>query len=78
MKGKIMKTNDEADFTDELRPEYHPKQLTGRVQGEYTERYRAGTNIVRLAPDVAAAFLNEEAVNHALRLLIQVAKAGVP
>ncbi len=73
-----MKTNDDLDFEDELRPEYDLTQLTGRVQGKYTERYRAGTNIVRLAPDVAAAFPNEEAVNNALRLLIQVAKTQIP
>ncbi len=73
-----MKTNDDLDFNDELRPEYDLTQLTGRVQGKYTERYRAGTNIVRLAPDVAAAFPNEEAVNNALRLLIQVAKTQIP
>ena len=73
-----MKTNDEPDFEDELRPEYDLSQLSGRIQGKYTERYRAGTNVVRLAPDVAAAFPSEEAVNHALRLLIQVAKAQVP
>ncbi len=73
-----MKTNDDLDFDDELRPEYDLTQLTGRVQGKYTERYRAGTNIVRLAPDVAAAFPNEEAVNNALRLLIQVAKTQIP
>jgi len=73
-----MKMNDEPDFNDDLRPEYDLSQLTGRVRGKYTERYRAGTNMVRLAPDVAAAFPDEEAVNEALRLLIQVAKARVP
>ena len=38
------------------------------------ERYRAGTNLVLLAPDVAHAFPTEEAVNQALRLVIQLAK----
>ena len=32
----------------------------------------AGTNIVRLAPDVAAAFPNEEAVNEALRSVLKI------
>ena len=72
-----MKQNDEPDFNDELRPEYDLAHLTGRIQGKYTERYRAGTNLVLLAPDVATAFPNDEAVNEALRLLIQVAKTQV-
>ncbi len=73
-----MNQNAEPDYTDELRSEYDLKQLTGRVQGKYTERYRSGANVVRLAPDVAAAFPNEEAVNNALRLLLQLAKTQVP
>ncbi len=73
-----MKINDDIDLNDDLRPEYDLHQLTGRARGKYAERYRAGTNVVRLAPDVAAAFPNEEAVNEALRLLIRVAKASVP
>jgi hypothetical protein len=36
---------------------------------------REGSNIVVLAPDVAEAFPNEEAVNDALRLLMSVAKS---
>ena len=37
-------------------------------------RYRAGTNVVLLAPDVAQAFPTEEAVNEALRLVMRMAK----
>lgn len=70
--------NDEFDLNDDLRPEYDLSQLTGRTQGKYTARYRTGTNVVRLAPDVAAAFPDETAVNEALRMLIQVAKSKVP
>lgn len=54
---------------DDLRDEYDLTQLQGGVRGKYVQRYRAGTNLVRLAPDVAAAFPNEEALNSALRLL---------
>ena len=56
---------------DELRPEYDLAQLKGRVRGKYVERYRAGTNLVLLEPDVAAAFPDARAVNEALRLLIK-------
>ena len=38
------------------------------------ERYRAGTNLVLLAPDVAQAFPTEEAVNQALQSVLQLAK----
>ena len=59
---------------DELRPEYDLSQLKRRVRGKYVERYREGTNIVLLEPDVAAAFPDAEAVNEALRMLIKVAQ----
>ena len=49
-----------ADITrpnDELRPEYDETSLKNGIHGKYA----AGANIVRLAPDVVAAFPNEEA-----------------
>ena len=45
---------------DELRPEYSETALKNGIRGKYAEQYAAGTNIVRLAPDVAVAFPNEE------------------
>ena len=59
---------------DELRPEYDLSQLKGGVRGKYAERYREGTNLVLLEPDVAAAFPDAKTVNEALRLLIKVAQ----
>lgn len=56
---------------DELRPEYDASVLKGGVRGKYLERYRSGTNLALLAPDVRAAFPTDEAVNQALRSLIQ-------
>ena len=56
---------------DDLRPEYDFSKLKGRVRGKYVERYREGTNLVLLDPDVAAAFPDAKAVNDALRLLLQ-------
>lgn len=72
-----MKTSDELteDQQDELRPEYGEAELAALlkngVRGKYVERYRQGTNLVKLAPDVAAAFPTEQAVNDALRGLLQ-------
>lgn len=57
---------------DELRAEYDLSQLKGRARGKYVERYREGTNLVLLEPDVAAVFPDAKAVNEALRLLIKV------
>lgn len=60
--------------TDDLRPEYSRKDLGPGVRGKYLASYRKGTNLVLLSPDVARAFPTEEAVNEALRGLIEVAK----
>ncbi len=60
----------EADENDELLPEYDFSQLKGVVRGKYAERYREGTNLVLLDPDVAAAFPDAKAVNDALRRVL--------
>ncbi len=62
---------------DEMSPEYDLSQLKGKVRGKYVERYRAGTNLVRLESDVQAAFPDAEAVNEALRMLMKVAHRQV-
>lgn len=60
---------------DELRPEYDLKELLkGGERGKYVARYRVGTNVVVLAPDVAQAFPTEAAVNEALRLVMRMAQ----
>lgn len=73
-----MKKEDENEMEDELRSEYDFSQMQGGVRGKYVERYRTGTNVVLLDPDVAQAFPNDVAVNEALRLLIQVAQRQLP
>jgi len=64
-------TYDEMD--DELRPEYDLSQLKGGVRGKYVQRYKEGTNLILLAPDVDEVFKDNESVNEALRLLIKIA-----
>ncbi len=59
---------------EQIRAEY---DIRGGVRGKYYERYRQGTNLVELEPDVAAVFRDAEAVNRALRMLIQVARKQV-
>ena len=61
------------EMNDELRPEYDMKSLLkDGVRGKYATKYREGTNLVLLEPDVAKAFPNEKAVNEALRLVIKL------
>jgi hypothetical protein len=64
-----------AEMEDELRPEYDLAELLkGGVRGKYVSRYRAGSNVVVLSPDVAQAFPTEESVNEALRLVMRMAQ----
>jgi hypothetical protein len=60
--------------SDDLRPEYQRIDLGQGVRGKHFESYKKGTNLVLLSPDVAKAFPSEEAVNEALRSLINLAK----
>ena len=63
------KANQEDE--DDLRPEYNFSKMKGGVRGKYIERYREGSNLVLLDPDIAAAFPDAKAVNTALRSLIE-------
>ena len=70
-----MKKDNERDKQDELRPEYDLFRMKGAVRGKYAKRFRDGTNLVLLNPDVARYFPDEESVNAALRSLVGIAKA---
>ncbi|WP_028325245.1 hypothetical protein [Desulfatirhabdium butyrativorans] len=61
------------EMDDQLRPEYDLSELTGGTRGKYVQRYKEGTNLILLAPDVAEVFKDNESVNEALRLLIKIA-----
>lgn len=65
-----------SDMTDELRPEYNRSDFGEIVRGKYADRIKAETNVVLLEPDIAKAFPNDEAVNKALRYLLEVAKTS--
>jgi hypothetical protein len=63
----MSESNMKGDDKDEdMLPEY---DLTGGVRGKYADRYRQGTNVVLLDPDVAAKFPTSQSVNEALRRL---------
>ncbi len=65
-----MTTIDPDDY--ELRDEYDLSKMTIVAKGRYAPHRRAGKNVVLLAPDVAQAFPTDEAVNQALRLIMQM------
>jgi hypothetical protein len=70
-----MKKKTKTECEDDLRPEYDLKTLLkGAVRGKYARQYQAGTNLVLLDTDVAKTFTNAQAVNAALRLVIQLKK----
>jgi len=53
-----------------MREEY---DFSGGVRGKYAERYRLGTNVALLDPDLAEEFPDSKSVNDALRALLAVA-----
>lgn len=55
---------------DDTRAEY---DFSGGIRGKHHRAYREGTNIVLLESDVAKVFKDSESVNHALRMLIELA-----
>jgi len=52
---------------DTLRKEYPAGLIKSGVRGKYAKRYREGTNVVVIDPDLHKLFPNSEAVNRALR-----------
>ena len=63
-----------AKASDELRPEYKREDLGVGARGKYFEDYSKDTNLVLLSPEVAKVFPTAEAVNDALRSLINLAE----
>lgn len=74
MSGGLMSQASKTVSGEQMRAEY---DIRGGVRGKYYERYRQGASVVELEPDVAAVFHDAEAVNRALRMLIQVARKQV-
>jgi hypothetical protein len=60
---------------DEIRSEYDFAAMKGGIRAKYLRRLRERSNIVVLEPEVAEAFPNEQAVNQALRGVLNTARA---
>ena len=56
--------------TREMKAEY---DFSSGVRGKYVDRYRRGTNVVLLDPELAEAFPDSKSVNSALRALVAIA-----
>ncbi len=63
-------------MADELRPEYKRSDFGEIVRGKYANRIKEESNVVLLEPDIAQAFPNDQAVNKALRYLLEIAEAS--
>jgi hypothetical protein len=62
---------------DELRRSYKRSDFpAGFTRGKYAARLAAGSNVVVLSPENAAAFPTSDAVNQALNRLVRMAKSG--
>ena len=68
----MSRANNPDDY--QLRDEYDFSQMTIVARGRYAPGKRVGKNVVLLAPDVAEAFPTDDAVNEALRLVMQIAQ----
>jgi hypothetical protein len=60
---------------DDLRPEYDFASMKGGVRGKYAARLRKGSNLILLEPEIAAAFPSADAVNEALRGVLNTTRA---
>ncbi len=62
---KIMKND------PEMLEEY---DFSNGIRGKYASKYRSGSNVVRLDPDLLEYFPNSASVNEALRSLVEIMK----
>ena len=60
---------------DELRPEYDFASMRGGVRGRYVARLRKGSSLVLREPAIAAASPSDDAVNEALRGVLNTTRA---
>lgn len=68
-----MKTKRKKNSRRAMRSEY---DFSGGVRGKYATQFSEKANVIVLAPDVAKAFPDSDAVNAALRLLVKLARVS--
>jgi hypothetical protein len=67
MRKQTQKSEPNSDMLEEY-------DFSKGVRGKYVERFKEGSNIVVLSPDVAQVFSDSESVNEALRTLIKITR----
>lgn len=68
-----MKKQIEIDRDPDMLDDYNFSQGVRK----YVQRFVQGSNVVVLSPDLAEMFPDSEAVNNALRLLVDIANKSV-
>ena len=63
----MSQNKDSQDMLDEY-------DFSKGIRGKYTERYKKGTNVIVIDPDVAEYFADSKAINDALRSIIPIIK----
>jgi hypothetical protein len=75
LKGNSMKKAKAANEPDdEMRAEYRREDFGAMARGKYAKACREASNVVVIAPEVQKAFPNAQAVNDALRGLLELAR----
>jgi hypothetical protein len=69
-----MKKAKAANEPDEMRAEYRREDFGAMARGKYAKACREASNVVVIAPEVQKAFPNAQAVNDALRGLLELAR----
>jgi hypothetical protein len=70
-----MKKAERSTVTDELLAEYDFASMPGGVRGKYAAQFAKGSHLVLLEPEVAEAFPTGDAVNEALRGILNTTRA---
>ena len=74
--GLMKQANRES--ANDMLPEYDFASMKGGARGKYVKRYRAGTNLVLLDPEVAETFPTDAAVNQVLRAVLSISRVVRP
>jgi hypothetical protein len=64
---KVSKNKPDREMLDEY-------DFSKGIRGKYAKRFAQGSNVVVLSPDLAKIFPNSQAVNDALRALVDLAR----
>ena len=61
---------------DEMRDAYDETALKNGVKGKYSRRFKTGTNLAKLAPDIRKAYPTDEDLDRVLRSLLEQTSAS--